>query len=437
MPAFDFSNLDRVIVLMLENRSFDHVLGSLRLEGKNVDGIDPFFSNLDSKGVRHAVRPISETTRASSFAPDVPHDADSVAIQMDKMGGFIQAYERVAPAPTSPQDVLAYYTRKELPITYFLADEFTVCDRWFSAIPTDTIPNRLYSVCGHSNGLRGGPKDHFLDMTSIFDFLDGDWAVYAGALPLILLIGNLTKHIGNAFHIRKLQDFVRDAQRGDLPRVTWIEPVYDYAAHIPTRPFGEPNDDHPPDRIELGQKLIAEVYGALISNPDVWNKSVLIVTYDEHGGFFDHVQPPDLAPEEVQADRFTTYGLRVPAIIVSPFAERGAVVSARFDHCSILKFILEWFKLPMFGSRIASANISSVAAALSATARSDRPSAPPPPVLQPARARALTAEPSAPPSDFALHLDALRLALQDKDPAGFTAGFPELVNTPPIAPKEQ
>src|SRR5262249_54219718 len=136
-----------------------------------------------------------------------------------------------------------------------------------------------------------------------------------------------------------------------LPKLTWIDPTYywlDATEGLPRRfvhvddEFALPNDDHPPSHIECGQQLIRYVYESLIAHPDVWAGTVLIITYDEHGGFFDHVAPPPIAREELGADGFSQRGPRVPALIVSPFTERGGVCSKVLDHCSILKFLCDW-----------------------------------------------------------------------------------------------
>jgi phospholipase C len=436
MAGFDFARLQHVVVLMMENRSFDHMLGSLRLvEGRPIDGLQPQFSNPDSHGVEHRVAALAGTARVSRFAPDPPHEPDPVALQLaGPMRGFIKAFEASGAAKhitiDAPEQVLGYYTRAELPITYFLADEFTLCERWFTPIPTSTIPNRLYSTCGQSKGYRDAPRfNTFIDVPSIFDKLEEDWCVYAGSLPLVLLIGGVVRHFQNANNIRHLRDFQRDVQRNRLPSVVWIEPVYDFAAHLPFQPFGEPNDDHPPDAIERGQQLMADVYNALVAVPEVWEKTVLVVTYDEHGGFFDHVEPPSLLPGEIQADGFQTYGPRVPAVVVSPFAERGAVWSDRMDHCSILKMICDWRGIPYLTPRVASTAIRSVADVLTSTARTDRPTAPSPPVVVTA---ALEEGPPPPLTELGHQLEDLRLALREEYPDQFAALFPEMAAAPPI-----
>jgi len=366
---------------MMENRSFDHVLGALTLEGKtDVDGVSLDRSNADTLGrPRYAGRLAG--ARARRFRPDPPHDPSSVLLQLSEgMGGFVKAFERRHLAAADPGDVMRFLTRAELPITYFLADEFTVCDRWFCPQPGPSVPNRLVSLSGHSAGHRDNPRPRDcpfgIEVETLFDHLEDDWIQYAGSIPVSLLISPLRERLLQGQKLRSLSRFFEDAAHGRLPALSWIDPVYSWAEPSLLDPsFPEPTDDHPPSDVARGQTLFRRVYQALVENAEVWRGVVLVVTYSQHGGFYDHVQPPTLAAEERDpALGFESRGPRVPAIVVSPYAERQGVCHQVFDHVSVLRFICDWKKLPHFHPRIARA--ASLAAALTEDFREDVPHVP-------------------------------------------------------------
>ena len=384
--APELRHIKHVVVLMLENRSFDHVLGSL---GPKVNGVTPEMSNPDLHGKSYPVGPL-RPAQVSSFTPSPPHEKEFVAQQIEKMDGFVQAYQRKYPeaANLEPGDVMLHMDATQQPVTYFLAEEFTICNQWFSAVPTDTIPNRLYSLAGDAGNVTSTSPDLDLtqmpDLDSIFEQLDPEhWMLFSGSIPLAFAVSPI-RTIGldhDRWHpLSKFAEMVPH-----LPQLTWIDPTYywlDVADGLPRRfvhvddKFPIPNDDHPPSHTERGQELIRYIYESLIAHPDVWAGTVFVVVYDEHGGFYDHIAPPAIEPDERSADGFVQRGPRVPALIVSPFASRGAVCSSRFDHCSILKFLCDWLGLPKWTKRIASPHIASIAEALTTTARTDIPQVP-------------------------------------------------------------
>lgn len=374
--------IQHVIVLMLENRSFDHVFGALSLREwrSDVDGLreEMQHGNYDDKNHRHEVHPLAMNIhygqRGRRFEPDPPHGGPAVGRQMKRrMSGFVQEFQRRHPKDPYPQSVLGYLTREEQPVSYALADNFVICDRWFSPVPTNTIPNRMYSVAGHSMGLRGNPKlPSFFGvegLETIFDLLprhDGitpghGWCLYAQALSVL----HMFRMPANELRYQQgIGTFRRQARENCLPRLSWLEPRYSWAFLL-----GEPNDDHPPSDVLEGQRLIRSVAQALFDNPEVWAKSLLIITYDEHGGFYDHVAPPPIRPDERPADpalqdRFTRRGPRVPAILVSPFTQVRQTYSGIMDHCSILKFLEGWLEVDMGQNRVKSRHIQSVADAI-------------------------------------------------------------------------
>jgi phospholipase C len=406
-------DLKHFVVLMMENRSFDHVLGALtKIHGRrDVDGIDDFVSYVDREGQVHVPARVSPA-RASSFYPDPAHNSRAVKRQLEN--GFLKAFQDDYPQIENQVDIIGYLTRDDLPVTYFLADEFTICDRWFCSVPTGTVPNRLYAMAGHADGKRDNPAAlASARVKTVFERLQEkgvSWKAYYEVFPSMALRFN-RKTPPFFKRTERFRSFLKDAggTRDPLPAFSWIEPIYSWAEYTLAAPPS--NDDHPPSYVQRGQALIRQVYEALRSGP-YWSQSALLIVYDEHGGFADHVQPE---PAPGIRDGFTTYGPRVPAIVVSPFAPRGGVFNQTLDHCSILKFVCEWLGAN-FGVSLAPASFSprvatarSLAEIFQSTARDDRPVAPPAPPLS-AHASVAT-HPLSPFDDLAVPMLALRTSL--------------------------
>lgn len=391
----DLSKLKHVVVLSLENRSFDHVFGGLRAEGNAIDVADrDRWTNDDREGHTWGIGALADNL-ASSFRPDPDHGWEGIETQVARdgagnatMGGFVKRWVDVHRDAARPRDaVLAYLSRNHQPVTYFFAEQYTVLERYFASVACGTLPNRFYALCGDAAGHRDNSirKELLLDLTTVFDNLPADsWRVYAGALPTLLLVGDLGTKRRNLRNIRRLSRFFRDAQQGDLPRLSWLEPTFDWSASFLARlfgvPDGPPNDDHPPSSTARGQKLLHDVYSELIRDPARWSSTLLIVYYDEHGGFFDHVSPPALPV--VGTDGIRWFGPRVPAMLISPFAARAGRDKTQFDHCSVIRFISDWFDQPA-PNRAGSPHTASVAGALLDKPRTDPTLPPPPPPPQP------------------------------------------------------
>ena len=332
MELNNLHKIKHLVVLMQENRSFDHVLGAR----PGVNGV----AGTAARG------PLRGSSRFSRFEPGPPHDSAGIKMQINggAMDGFIEAYRNPPDGkhkdPANPQDVARFYEPNDLPVTSFLADRFAVCDAWFSSIPTSTMPNRLYSMAGHSGGERETPVDLGVPVTTVFDLLEAkgvSWRIYSSGLSMLLFVGNLGKKLDNLGKIKPRDRLKQDCLGGTLPTVSWVEPNWDWLPGA--------NDDHPPAPIEAGQNLIRETYLSVAFDAGVaWDDTVFVVTYDEHGGFYDHVSPPQVPVK--QDDGFETLGPRVPAIIASPYVAPGSVIGAKqavqLDHCSVLKFICEW-----------------------------------------------------------------------------------------------
>ena len=358
------NQIDHIVVLMMENRSFDQMLGFLSLEGgrSDVDGLRPEMAN-DLSGMSYPIH--HEPNTAQPLDPD--HTGEAVDEQLsNNNGGFVSNFVRhLGGNAQALKDhwgvVMGYHNAPDLPTHDFLAREFTVCDRWFSSVPGSTWPNRLYAMTGGSDGERENRHPPIYNRTSFVRHLDAcgvSWRWYFHDVPLLPTYD--WSYVPYATRLRRYEHFVASAARGTLPSVSWIDPNW-YAAIGPLDTVS--NDDHPPSNIMMGQALVHSVVAALAASPK-WNKTLLIVVYDEHGGFFDHVQPPACADDRPDMRR---YGARVPAFLVSPLARRGFASHDVFDHTSITKTILNRFcrdangGIPNMGARVAAANDVSVA----------------------------------------------------------------------------
>ena len=350
--------VEHIVVLMLENRSFDHMLGYLSLEGGrgDVDGLRAEFAN-EYDGRSYPVHHLDST----AIADDPDHSGDAVELQIGgEMGGFVKSFAKTLAdrgvLDADPGRVMGYYNAEDVPVYDHLAREFAICDRWFSSVPGATWPNRLYAICGRAAGSRDDLPHNLppiYDKPSFVRHLDAhdiSWRWYsfeAGTLRFADAHYVLGHHDRFAFfshsnlnwkqRLERIDayapSFLEDAASGALPSVAWIDPNFSNF-----NPIGfQPNDDHAPADIKDGQELVLAVYHALATGPR-WEKTLLIVFYDEHGGFFDHVAPPE-APDD-DPTMFGRYGVRIPALIVSPWIEPLTVSHTLFDHTSIIKTIL-------------------------------------------------------------------------------------------------
>jgi phospholipase C len=369
--AFD-GKIEHFIVLMLENRSYDHMLGAL--PGDEHAGVPRgtrlFYRTHDGSP---SWVPIVHGAPPDRFSPDPGHGFQAVDAQIYGAGpdrpadmrGFAQRYVSDHPRASRAQmeHYATLYGEGHLPVLQRLALEYGVCTHWFCSVPSATTPNRMFAHAGTSGGATGpGAYYSCINGRMIFDALgDADqraWRVYFHDLPHLWLAGDAwTKAFGG--HFQRIGAFARDVRDDRLATYTFIEPQH----VIP--PW---SSQHPSAGVSHGEGLIARLYDTLVSNPRVFEKSLFLVVYDEHGGFYDHVIPPghpgwheqcpDIDYEVVRPDgvlakgrghekgyAFDTLGPRVPAVVVSPWIERGSVFgwNARdperrvtFDHTSIL-----------------------------------------------------------------------------------------------------
>jgi phospholipase C len=353
--------VDHFVVVMMENRSFDHMLGYLGLpDGSRVEGVRGRHSNpLRGRTVPVQLRPAREIVRepVTKIMYSPSHSIDHVELQIadGEMSGFAQDFDNGHPG--FGEYVMTYYTGEELTCYDRLAREHTVCDHWFAAFPGGTWPNRWSTLSGSTPDLRNLELDDtrigFLEGTTILDVMSAhgiDWRVYESDLSLVRTYAkyrlDTTRVVPYYNRYDATRGFDYQARNGLLPAVTFVEPNF---RDIP--PLSTANDDLAPANLLRGQEFIARVVDSLSHSPK-WGKTMLLITYDEHGGFYDHVPPPGTAkgppewlgkvpPLIATAEKECDYmGVRVPAIVVSPLAASGGVCKQVFDHCSIIKTIL-------------------------------------------------------------------------------------------------
>ncbi|MDE1764870.1 MAG: phospholipase [Thaumarchaeota archaeon] len=369
--------IKHVIVLMLENNSFDHILGSLT-QIKPIDGVPSNFPRANNYCNKIYTQ---TTTNSSVVSPDPKHDLKDTLTQIEKdekgieMGGFVKNYaesykDKIQTAQFG--QVMNYYALNGLPVMHQLASQFTICDHWFSSLPGPTWPNRLFAMSGTSLGRTTMPSGimdlnlHFYDQPTLFDRLDEKqliWKVYFGDIPVSLVLAHQWAPQNVVRHRPLLELYDDFKKESEVPNFVWIEPSY-----MP--PTG--NDYHPPHNVFRGEKLVADVYNALRANEELWNSSLFVVLFDEHGGFYDHLPPPTAIPPDDNHEEWTfnQLGVRVPAILVSPWVGNG-VISDVFDHTSLLRYLTDKWGLGPLGAR--TANAKSFASVILSTCRTDTP----------------------------------------------------------------
>jgi phospholipase C len=343
-PEELLAEIDTFVVVMMENRSFDHYFGALSLlEGREVDGLTGSESNPSTSGGPIAIHPMATNVTNE----DPPHGWDGSRGQWNNGAndGFVLEHEEDHGAGSAEVDhVMGYYKREDLPILYALADESVVCEKWFCSVMGPTWPNRIYLHCATSDGMTtnalsptvmGGGR-----LVSIFDRLDAAGisnGYFYGNLPFNLTYGK--PNTGFAF---ELPEFFTRAADGTLPQVTFVDPILTALSTIG-------NDDHPPADIGDGQAFLASIYQALAESPQ-WSKTMFIITYDEHGGYFDHVSPGTTTDERPE---FRQLGFRVPSLVVGPRVRKGAFEKTQFDHVSVAATITKRFGLEPLNDRVA------------------------------------------------------------------------------------
>ncbi|MCA9718714.1 MAG: alkaline phosphatase family protein [Myxococcales bacterium] len=335
-PEELLANIDHIVVVMMENRSFDHMMGALALaEALPVNGLTGAESNSTLGG-----DPIGVFNLDHFISVDDPPHGWSASREQWNLGqndGFVRAYEEEG--ASDPAEIMGYYVRAQLPISYALADEYVLCDRWHASVLGPTWPNRFYLHLASSDGNMGNDAVQS-ELPSIFSACAEKGVsakYYASNLPFPVVYGT---H-GSEPHMAQAQDFFEDAAAGNLPSFCMIEPTLTAFNVIG-------NDDHPPADVQDGQGFLATVYNALAQSPN-WARTLLIVTYDEHGGYYDHVSPPEVFDERPE---FRQLGFRVPSFVIGAQVRRGCANGLLFDHVSVAATVTRRFGLTPLNERV-------------------------------------------------------------------------------------
>ncbi len=395
--------IKHVFLLMLENRSFDHMLGFSSITGTDaedgnltaIEGLDRIYSNSYENISYPVVKPadwsmpvgpghefVDVLYQLSGEQGKNAYGSDGVYPPIDN-SGFVLDY---VISPSSGEGkalsnfgevMKCYDTATQLPVLYTLAKEFAVCDHWFSSLPGPTWPNRFFVHGASSNGLDDSPTTEHMALWeglygfryengSIFDALsvkaglDHPWRIYggksyplSGSIPCVAALHNI-----DVDHWHSFDNFAEDIQEDYPYFYTFIEPNY---GHITNNSYQEGQSQHPLDDVRNGEALIKEVYET-IRKSSLWENSVLIITYDEHGGFYDHVIPPttvapgDSTEYSVNNFNFEQLGVRVPAIVISPYIPKNVVDHRVYDHSSIPATLEALTGLAALTNRDANAN---------------------------------------------------------------------------------
>jgi phospholipase C len=403
VPDNQLSAVNHIVVLMLENRSFDHMLGFLYADAHNVspagqpfEGLTGQESNPSTGGTADQVFRINPSDPYVYFIPGADPGEGYKATNSQLFGtinaptppiatnnGFVNDFvytlgwekregRSILPGTTG-NSIMGIFTPDMLPILSGLARGYAVCDHWFSSVPTETLPNRAF-VCAATSQGHMDDTTHSYTCPSIFGLLSTNkinWAIYGYDVDPLTRQNFPDTTNADDSHFGLFADFQSAAAGGMLAPYVFLEPSWDAAG----------NSQHPNYNVALGEQLIHDVYYALRSGP-AWNETLLIITYDEHGGCYDHVPPPSgaLPPDNSAGEfgfDFRRFGVRVPTVLVSPLIAPGTVFrvsadSMPLDHTSVLKTIEKRWNLAALTARDAAA--PDVGAALTlATPRTDDP----------------------------------------------------------------
>ena len=325
------SGIEHIIVLTMENRSFDHFLGW----APGADGQQAGLSYPDRNGVLHPTYHLTDYQGCGHPIPDNTYSGAHTEYDGGKCDGWLLA-------GNNDDYVLGYYVQNDLPFLGQAINHWTQCDRYFSATMSETFPNRMYQHAAQTDRLDNSLTQSLLP--TIWDTLalqNVSSRYYFSDIPFLALWGPKYLAIGHL-----IGDFFQDCAAGTLPNVAYVDP------HFLGETEGLANSDHPHSDIRNGEAFMNQVYTAVTKSPQ-WESTVLVITFDEWGGFFDHVQP-QTAPDVNAAAALR--GFRVPCLLVSPWSQNRNVAHTVYDHTSILKMI-EWrWGLPPLTVRDQAAN---------------------------------------------------------------------------------
>ncbi len=377
---------DHLVVVMMENHSFDNLFGDLGRSRTDVDAL-----SFDASGVATNSNPTAPAGEVSSFPFENTAQTTNVnqswAASHEQIdGGAMDGFVRSSKGAHEP---MGYYTPAVLPFAYSLAAEFTIGDRWFCSLPGPTYPNRRFLLAGTAFGGTVTSLDSLLDSPpphgTIFDLLSAhniNWCNYFTDMPMTAVIPSII--LKHPEHYAPLDKFFHDCQTGTLPAVSFIDPrigvVSDIGAPLKSLPtvvqdtlrvLGANFEDTQPAETEedpqdmyWGEAWAAKAVQAVLDSKN-WERTLLVYIYDEHGGYYDHVPPPPAIPPDAipptllatdPPGGYDIYGPRVPAVVVSPYSAAGAVTSVIHDHTSVLATIEGKWNLPALTNRDANAH---------------------------------------------------------------------------------
>ncbi len=373
--------IETIVVLVQENRSFDHYFGHFaKYAGRNDVEVPPSEDVTNPSRTGPASSEVHKWQRAGHDCfLDTNHSWSGTHTQVDngKMDGFYETNHDIKgetiPDPTMAlrdgERAMWWYDEKELPYYYALAKEFGLADHYHCALQGPTWPNRMFVFAATSFGRttnRNFPKldayrfpDNDIVVLDELEKRHVDWRLYSsGIAGAAVVLGAELPLRYNRDIVSPIQDFYADAAAGKLPSVVFVDPDFTKT--------GDPdgNDEHPPAHLQVGQAFTKSIVDALMKSPQ-WSKSALFITYDEHGGLYDHVPPPKACvPDDnppIDADgkhvdgAFDALGVRVPLLVVSPYSKRGYVSHAVYDHTRSVRFIQAKHRLPALTARDANA----------------------------------------------------------------------------------
>jgi phospholipase C len=376
-------NIDYVVVVMLENRSFDHMLGFLYADSNNVsplghpfEGLTGQESNPDGKGGSVKVFPIRSSDPHPYYMPGA-NTGEGYLNTNSQLFGHTQAPDPIVPATnqgfvtnfaytlgwesgkqgmvmpgTTPEMIMGMYTPQTVPILSRLATGYAVCDHWYASAPTETFPNRAFVAMATSQGIVSDKSIRTYTAPSIYTLLGSkgaSWSIYGYDAPPLSRgsVADITS--APESHFGEFSDFQNAVKQGSLANYVFLEPKWG--------PSG--SSQHPNYDVSLGEQFLHDIYYTLYGS-GAWNRTLLIVTYDEHGGCYDHVPPPEnaVAPDNSAGELgfdFKRFGVRVPTVLISPLIAGGTIFRAPgatpFDHTSILSTLEKRFGLPNLTQR--------------------------------------------------------------------------------------
>jgi phospholipase C len=349
--AAGLDQLKHIVVLMMENRSFDHMLGYLKQDWPAIDGLNGNETNPDTNGDLQSVRPTAAAQ--GELDPDPDHSWEGVNLQIfgnaqgiddgsEKMKGFIKCYFNKQQDLGHSRNIMNCFDPNNLQVLTFLAEQYATCDRWFSSLPGPTVPNRMFAHFGTSFG----------HVDNAMKIADNGKSIYsrmlsAGRTPKIYFFDEQSATIGISFMLQNqgqtlgtYEDFKDDCRNGNLPDYCFVEPNYSDHGNLLA------GDQHPDHNVIAGENFIADVYNHVRASP-LWENTLLLIVYDEHGGTYDHFTPPKIVPDGITDPqtgfKFDRLGIRVPAIFISPWIDAGTPIHTQYEHASIPATVANFF----------------------------------------------------------------------------------------------